>query len=67
MTRLKRVLIEKKMSQTRLANLTDIGGDKISLLCSGKVTNTTLQTMLKICTALDKTLDECFGDVLLEK
>jgi DNA-binding Xre family transcriptional regulator len=63
-TRLKQVLNNKKMSQKALAEKTDIGEYKISLLCSGKATNIHLLTARRICDALNCTLDEGFGDVL---
>lgn len=63
-TRLKQVLTEKKMSQKTLADKTDIGEYKISLLCSGKAKNIHLSTARRICDALECTLDEAFGDVM---
>jgi DNA-binding Xre family transcriptional regulator len=66
MTRLKKVLKEKGMTQKELASKSDIGEYKISLLCSGKSTNIHLQTARKICDALECSLDEAFGDILAE-
>jgi len=63
-TRLKQVLNDKKMSQKSLAEKTDIGEYKISLLCSGKASNIHLATAKRICDALNCTLDEAFGDVI---
>ena len=66
-TRLKHVLIKKKMSQKTLAEETDIGEYKISLLCSGKAKNIHLATARRICDVLNCTLDEAFGDVLADQ
>jgi DNA-binding Xre family transcriptional regulator len=66
MTRLKRVLKEKKMTQKQLSVKSDIGEYKISLLCSGKSKNLYLSTAKKICEVLDCTLDEAFGDVIAQ-
>tara|TARA_B110000285_G_C14770839_1_gene443919 strand:+ start:143 stop:343 length:201 start_codon:yes stop_codon:yes gene_type:complete len=64
MTRLKLVLSKKKMTQKELADLSDIGEYKISLLCSGKADNVQLITCKRICVALNCSLDEVFGDIL---
>lgn len=63
MTRLKKILSSKKMSQKSLADECGLGEFKISLLCTGKTTGVSLRTMHKICTVLECTLDEAFGDI----
>lgn len=64
MTRLKKMLNDKNMTQKQLAEKSDIGEYKISLLCSGKVNNLHLSTAKKICDVLDCTLDDAFGDII---
>ena len=64
MTRLKKVLDDKKMKQKELSVKSEIGEYKISLLCSGKATNIHLATAKKICDVLNCTLDQAFGDVI---
>lgn len=64
MTRLKLILTKRKMTQKELAEKSDIGEYKISLLCSGKINNVQLDTCKRICIALQCSLDEAFGDTL---
>lgn len=64
MTRLKLTLSKRKMTQKELAEKSDVGEYKISLLCSGKADNVQLETCKRICVALNCSLDEAFGDIL---
>lgn len=66
MTRLKKVLIKKKMTQKQLADLSEIGEYKISQLCTGRTKNIHLSTAKRICDVLDCTLDEAFGDIVAQ-
>ena len=58
-TKLKTLLIEKRISQTELYNRIKglckigLGHDVISKICSGKKTNYHIDTLLKICIALN--------------
>jgi DNA-binding Xre family transcriptional regulator len=63
MTRLKQILVRRKISQKQLSDMTDIGEYKISQLCTGRTKNINLTTAHRICDALKCTLDEAFGDV----
>ena len=63
MTRLKLILLEKKMSQKELAKLSDVKEYKISLLCSGKSNDLLLSTARRICDVLQVSLEDVFGDV----
>lgn len=64
MTRLKKVLSDKKMSQKQLAKLSEVAEYKISQLCMGKSKDLFLSTAQKICEVLDCSLDDAFGDVV---
>ncbi len=64
MTRLKKVLIDKKMSQKQLSKLSDVAEYKISQLCMGKSKDLFLSTARKICEVLNCSLDDAFGDVI---
>jgi DNA-binding Xre family transcriptional regulator len=61
MTKLKKIIIDRGISQRGLYNLvnkkckTPIGYDRISKIVNGKTTNYSLHTCLKICIALDLT------------
>ena len=63
MTRLKTILLDKKMSQKELAKLSDIGEYRISLLCNGIVKDLRISTAKRICEVLQVSLDDAFGDV----
>jgi DNA-binding Xre family transcriptional regulator len=63
MTRLKKVLNDKKLSQKELAKLSDVAEYKISQLCAGKSKDLFLSTAKKICDVLNCTLDDAFGDL----
>jgi DNA-binding Xre family transcriptional regulator len=58
MTRLKKVLTDKKMSQKELAKLSDVAEYKISQLCMGKSKDLFLSTAKRICEVLNVNLDE---------
>ncbi len=64
MTRLKKVLNDKKMSQKQLSKLSDVAEYKISQLCMGKSKDLFLSTARKICEVLNCSLDDAFGDVI---
>jgi DNA-binding Xre family transcriptional regulator len=64
MTRLKRILFDKEMTQKELAKLSDVEEYKISLLCSGKAKDVSISTARRICDVLQVSLDEAFGDVI---
>lgn len=61
MTKLQRILNERGMSQVNLYSLikekcnTPIGLDRISNIASGKLKNYNVNTLLKLCIALDCT------------
>ena len=61
MTKIKKILIEKSISQKDLYNAiienckTPIGKDRISKIVNGKLTNYSMHTLLKLCMALDVT------------
>ncbi|HWY13072.1 MAG TPA: helix-turn-helix transcriptional regulator [Bacteroidia bacterium] len=61
-TKLKKILLEKRMMQKDLAKLANVEVYQISQIASGKKTNIMLDTAKRICNALNKTLDEVFGD-----
>jgi DNA-binding Xre family transcriptional regulator len=63
-TRLKKILIEKKMTQKELSRISDVAEYKISQLASGTISNIYLTTAKKICEVLGVTLDDAFGDVI---
>jgi DNA-binding Xre family transcriptional regulator len=63
-TRLKKILIEKKMTQKELSKISDVAEYKISQLASGTISNIYLTTAKKICEVLGVTLDDAFGDVI---
>ena len=64
MTRLKKVLTDKKITQKELAKMSEVAEYKISQLCAGKSKDLFLSTATRICTALGCSLDDAFGDVL---
>lgn len=64
MTRLKKVLIDKKMSQKQLSKLSEVAEYKISQLCMGKSKDLFLSTAKKICDVLNCSLDDAFGDII---
>jgi DNA-binding Xre family transcriptional regulator len=67
-TKLKKILQEKRISQTELYNLIKqqcksyLGRDVISRIVNGKKTNYELYTLLKICCALN-----CTPNQIIEK
>lgn len=64
MTRLKKVLNDKKITQKELAKISEVAEYKISQLCAGKSKDLFMSTARRICTALECSLDDAFGDVL---
>jgi DNA-binding Xre family transcriptional regulator len=62
-TRLKKILIERKMTQKELSQISDVAEYKISQLASGTISNIYLTTAKRICEVLQVTLDDAFGDV----
>lgn len=64
MTRLKKLLNDKKMSQKQLSKLSDVAEYKISQLCVGKSKDLFVSTARKICESLNCTLDDAFGDLI---
>jgi len=63
-TRLKKILMDKGISQKDLSKMSDVPEYKISQLCSGKVSNIYLNTAKKICEVLECSLDDAFGDLI---
>jgi DNA-binding Xre family transcriptional regulator len=63
-TKIKKILIERKISQTELFDKikfnskTHLGKDVISKIVNGKKTNYEIFTLLKLCVALDVTPNE---------
>jgi DNA-binding Xre family transcriptional regulator len=64
MTRLKKILNDKHISQKELAKLSDVAEYKISQLCMGKSKDLFLSTAQRICDVLKCSLDDAFGDVM---
>jgi DNA-binding Xre family transcriptional regulator len=62
MKRLKKILLEKQMTQKHLSKLSDVEEYKISLLCAGKSKDLFLSTAKRICASLNCSLDDAFGD-----
>jgi putative transcriptional regulator len=67
MTRLKKVLNDKRMSQKELAKLSEVAEYKISQLCAGKSKDLFLSTAKRICEVLNCSLDDAFGDIIKVK
>jgi len=63
-TRLKKILMDKGITQTELSRLTKIPAYKISLICSGRTSNLYMTTAKKICEVLEVSLDDAFGDII---
>lgn len=63
---LKKMLNERRMSQKNLAKLSDLEEYQISNYVTGKFDDMLLSTSVKICEALDCTVDEAFGDKVRE-
>jgi len=62
MIKLKRILKEKDITQSKLARMTDLEICQISNICSGKQKTLLLSTAKKIAKALNMTIDELFSD-----
>lgn len=65
MTRLKKIIKDRKITQKEVSKKSDVAEYIISNLANGKSVNIQIQTALKITKALDCTLDEAFGDIQL--
>lgn len=61
-TNLKIILRQKKITQTKLAELADLEIYQVSNIVTGKQKDFLMSTAKKICNALNVTLDEAFGD-----
>lgn len=61
-TKLKKLLTEKGISQIQLARKTGMPKCQISKLCTGEQVDILLSTALRICNALNCHFDEAFGD-----
>jgi DNA-binding Xre family transcriptional regulator len=61
---LKKVLNDKRMTQKELSKLSDVAEYKISQLCMGKSKDLFMSTARKICTVLNCSLDDAFGDII---
>lgn len=61
-TKLKKLLKKKGIKQYQLAVLAGMCEWQISNLCNGKQVDILLSTAMRICNALNCTLDEAFGD-----
>ena len=61
-TNLKIILRQKKITQTKLAELSDLEIYQVSNIVTGKQKDLLMSTAKKICNALNVTLDEAFGD-----
>ena len=64
MTRLKKILLDRNISQKHIARKSEVAEYKISQLCSGKSKDLYISTAKKICKALDCSFDDAFGDLL---
>lgn len=62
MTRLKKILNKKNMTQKKLSQKADVAQYIISNLCQGKAKNFHFSTAKKICNVLNCSLDQAFGD-----
>ena len=60
--KLKIARMEKGLSQVQLAELTDVTRQTIGMIEAGDF-NPSLRLCIKICKALDKTLDDLFWEV----
>ena len=61
-TKLKRILFEKGVTQKDLADITNMENCQISNIVSGNQKNIMLDSAKKIAKALGVTLDDAFGD-----
>ena len=65
MTRLRKVLKEKNITQKELSAKADVGEYRISRLCNGRDKNFEIQTAIRIVKVLSCSLDDAFGDIEL--
>ena len=63
-TRLKKILMDRNITQTELSRLTGIPAYKISLITSGRTNNLYMTTAKKICEVLQVNLDDALGDIV---
>lgn len=63
---LKIMLHERRMQQKDLAKLADLETYQVSNYVNGKFDDMYLKTAVKICYALNCTMDEAFGDKVKE-
>ena len=61
-TKLSDIIIERGISQAKLAENSDLEKSQISNIVTGLQTDMFLNTAKKICNALDVSLDEVFGE-----
>lgn len=61
-TKLQDLMIEKRISITKLAEISGLERPQISNIASGLQTNIFLNNAKKICNALGTSLDETFGE-----
>src|SRR3954467_7518056 len=62
LTKLKSVLVSRKIKPMELAKLADLENSQVSIIVSGLQTDMLLSTAKKICNAIGSDLDETFGD-----
>jgi DNA-binding Xre family transcriptional regulator len=59
---LKSILIERKITQTKLAEMANLEIGQVSNLCSGLQSDCLMSTAKRICNALEVRLEDIFGD-----
>lgn len=65
-TKLQEIMIEKRINPTKLAEMSGLERPQISNIASGLHTNIFLNNAKKICNALGTTLDETFGEGVVD-
>lgn len=63
-TRLKMMIEARNLDQNELSTMTGIMTYQISNLASGKNTSCHIDTIKRICEALDCSFDDAFGDIM---
>ena len=61
-TLLRNILRERKITQTKLAEMAEMEIGQVSNLCTGLQSDCLLSTAKKICNVLEVKLDDIFGD-----
>lgn len=61
-TNLRVIIKQKRITQTQLAQLSDLEIYQVSNIVSGKQKDMLMSTAKKICNALNVSLDEAFGE-----